>query len=182
MKISHFFLALSVALVLTVCASAQSSASVVKVRSAVSVDKVKQGSTFQAAAVLDIDGGYHVNSSRPTESYLIATSLKIDQTSALSLGGVIYPPGVSKKFTFSEKPLSVYEGRVVLKFMGRAGSTLPVGSHSLHGKLTIQACNDQACLQPKTVDVDIPFEVVPPTAQANPTNGDIFAETGGKRH
>jgi len=163
------------------CAMGQTSASVVKVRPALSVDRVKQGSTFQAAAVLDIDSGYHINSSRPSESYLIATTLKVDASAGVSLGGVVYPAGVSKKFAFSEKPLSVYEGRVVLKFLGRAAASVPTGSHSLHAKLTLQACNDQACLQPKTVDVEIPFEVVAASAQASPANGDIFGESKGKR-
>jgi len=163
-------------------AMAQSSDSVVKVRPALSVDRVKQGATFQAAAVLDIDGGYHINSSRPSETYLIATTLKVDQQRELSLGGVIYPTGVDKKFSFSQKPLSVYEGRVVLRFLGRALPSLSVGNHVLHCKLTIQACSDQACLQPKTVDVQIPFEVVPASAQANPANTDIFAEPGKKKH
>ncbi|HKF54126.1 MAG TPA: hypothetical protein VKJ45_01730, partial [Blastocatellia bacterium] len=73
------------------------------------------------------------------------------------------------------------EGRAVLKFTATASPSLAVGSHSIHGKLTVQACNDQACLQPKTIDVEIPLEVVGPDAQANPANGDIFGTAGGKR-
>jgi thiol:disulfide interchange protein DsbD len=183
MTISRFFLALSLTLVLALCASAQSSASVVKIRPAVSVDRVKQGATFQAAAVLDIDSGYHINSSLPTDSYLIATTLKITPEKGVSVATVAYPPGEMKKFAFSDKPLSVYEGRVILKFMARATTALSEGSHVFHGKLTIQACNDQACLQPKTVDVEIPYEVVPSNGQANAANGDIFGQQpSGKRH
>ena len=162
-------------------ALAQTSASVVNAHPAISVDKVKQGSRFQAAVVVDVSSGYHINSSRPSESYLIATALKLEKQQGIAAGLVVYPRGQAKKFGFSEKPLSVYEGRAVLKFSATASAAVTVGNHSIHGKLTVQACNDQACLQPKTIDVEIPFEVVPPSTQANPANGDIFGTPGGKR-
>jgi len=159
----------------------QSSASVVNPHPAISVDKVKQGSKFQAAVVVDISSGYHINSNRPSESYLIATSLKLAKEQGVVAGLVVYPRGQVKKFSFSDKPLSVYEGRAVLKFSATASAGIAVGSHTIHGKLTVQACNDQACLQPKTIDVEIPFEVVTAGTQANPANGDIFGTVGGKR-
>jgi hypothetical protein len=176
-------LAIVASLVCLVAATAlgQTSSSVVSTRSALSVDKVKQGARFQAAVVVDITGGYHINSRHPSESYLIPTVLKLDKAPGITAGLVSYPRGQMKKFSFSEKPLSVYEGRAVLKFAATASPSLAVGSHSIRGKLTVQACNDQACLQPKTIDVEIPLEVVGPDAQANPANGDIFGTAGGKR-
>ena len=88
---------------------------------------------------------------------------------------------MEKKFSFSDKPLSVYEGRAILKFSA-AAAAVAAGNHSIHAKLTVQACSDEACLQPKTIDVEIPFEVVTPDTQVNPANGDIFGTGGGKRH
>jgi hypothetical protein len=146
-----------------------------------SVDKVRQGSRFHAGVIVDISSGYHINSNRPSESYLIATALKLDKLPGLTLGPVVYPKGQLKKFGFSDKPLSVYEGRAVMKFPVTASAALATGSHSIHAKLTVQACNDEACLQPKTIDVEIPFEVVTPDAQVNPANQDIFGTAGGKR-
>jgi hypothetical protein len=160
---------------------AQTSASVVNAHPAVSVDKVKQASRFQAAVVLDISSGYHINSSRPSESYLIATALKLEKQSGITAGPVVYPRAQIKKFSFSEKPLSVYEGRAVLKFTATASPAVPVGNHSIRGKLTVQACNDEACLQPKTIDVEIPFEVVTAGTQTNAANPDIFGTGAAKR-
>ena len=174
-------LASLVCLIAAVTAFAQTSASVVSTHPALSVDKVKQGARFQAAVVVDINAGYHINSRHPSETYLIPTVLKLDKLQGITAGLVSYPKGEVKKFSFSEQPLSVYEGRAVLKFTATASPSLAVGSHSIHGKLTVQACNDQACLQPKTIDVEVPFEVVGPDAQANPANGDIFGTAGGKR-
>lgn len=136
-------------------AMAQSSANVVKVSPA-SV-KVKKGGAAVATVTLNIDGGYHINSNRPSEAYLIATVLKIQPQGGVTPGAVVYPKAKSQKFSFSPKPLSVFEGQAVLRFNVRAGAA--ASSQTLKGKLTIQACNDQQCLRPQTVDVNIPVEV-----------------------
>jgi thiol:disulfide interchange protein DsbD len=160
--------------------AAQSSASVVKVKPVLSVDKVRQGSSFQVAVVLDIDGGYHINSNRPTEKYLIPTVLKVERSSGISTSAVIYPKGKMRKFSFADKPLSVYEGRVVLRFVARALPTLSTGDHTIRARLTLQACNDQACLQPKTIEVAIAIEVVPASAKVNNINSELFKQARGR--
>ena len=160
---------------LTVAAEAQTSASVVKIKPALSVDKVKQGSSFQAAIVLEIQRGYHVNSSRPTDPNLIPTALKLDQAKGFTIGTVTYPRGAVRKFSFSEQPLSVYEGTIVLKFSGKASPSAGIGDATIHGKLKVQACNDQICLRPETVDVSIPVEVVVPNTPTRSINGELFS-------
>ncbi|HKY05858.1 MAG TPA: protein-disulfide reductase DsbD domain-containing protein [Blastocatellia bacterium] len=149
---------------ISIAASAQTSASVVKIKPEQSVYKVKQGSPFQVGVVLEIDGGYHINSNTPSEPFLIATKLKIDPLTGLRVNAVRYPKAKVQKFEFSEKPMSVYEGRVVLRFTARSLAGLQVGNHTITGKLTIQACDDKACLRPQTVDVKIPLEVAAPNS------------------
>lgn len=154
--------------------SIQNSASVVKVTPALSVDKVRQGASFNVAVVLDIESGYHVNSNRPTEEFLIGTSLRFEKLRGLSTLAVRYPRPVVKKFPFAETPLSVYEGRAILRFSARASPQLALGRHALKGKLRVQACNDQICLQPKTIEVEIPMEVVAAGTEVRAINGDLF--------
>jgi thioredoxin:protein disulfide reductase len=138
---------------------AQTSASVVKVRPEASTYKIKPGASAQIGVVLDIDNGYHINSNRPTEKYLIPTALKLDQTPGLTAALVRYPKAKLQKFSFSDKPLSVFEGKIVLKFSARALPSLEPGNLSIKGKLTLQACNDQLCLRPQTVNVEIPIAI-----------------------
>ena len=98
----------------------QSSADAVKLAPALSVDKVKQGSAFQMAVVVNVENGYHINSNHPTDTFLIGTALKVEKTDGITAGLVRYPKPTLKKFSFSPKPLSVYEGRAVLKFSATA--------------------------------------------------------------
>jgi thiol:disulfide interchange protein DsbD len=159
---------------LSVAGFGQSSADYVKTSTALSVDKVKQGSSFQIAVVVDINPGYHVNSNKPSEEFLIPTSLKVEKTTGLTIAPVLYPAGQSKKFSFDEKPLSVYEGKVILRFRAVAASSLSPGAHELHSTLKIQACSNEACFQPKDIRISIQFEVVDANAKTNSVNGDIF--------
>ena len=157
-KTSLFFLVLAAAFFSTT-AMAQTSASVVKVKPQESAYKVKPGATFQVAVVIDIDDGYHINSNQPGEKFLIPTTLKLESLQGLRANAVRYPKAKMQKFPFSEKPMSVFEGRAVLRFTARALPTLAQGNHTLKARLTVQACNNEQCLKPQTVDVDIPLEV-----------------------
>jgi hypothetical protein len=140
-------------------APAQGSAKVVKVTPGESVYKVKRGGSVQISVVIDVDDGYHINSNRPAEKYLIPTSLKLERASGITTTPVIYPKAKLQKFEFSDKALSVFEGKAVLKLTARALGSTAAGSQTLKGKLTVQACNNQLCLRPQTVDVSIPLQV-----------------------
>ena len=145
--------------VLCSVALAQGSAKVVKVSAGESAYKIKRGGSAQVAVIINVDEGYHINSNRPAEKYLIPTILKVERNAGLVTSPVIYPKAKLQKFQFSQKPLSVFEGKTVLKFSARALPSLPPGSQAIKAKLTVQACNNQQCLRPQTVDVSIPLQV-----------------------
>ncbi|MEW6208199.1 MAG: protein-disulfide reductase DsbD domain-containing protein [Acidobacteriota bacterium] len=141
---------------LSATAAAQGSEKVVRAKAGQSPYRIKPGVAAPVEVIIDIDAGYHINSNRPAEEFLIGTSLKLEKLAGVTATRVVYPKAKIQKFQFSEKPLSVYDGRVVLKFTARAAAA---GLYTLKGKLTVQACNDEACLRPATIDVDIPIEV-----------------------
>ena len=159
MKLFKLFLLLSAIGCLTAPALAQGSANVVKATTGESVYKIKRGGATQIAIKIEVEDGYHINSNRPAEKYLIPTALKIERTAGLTTTPVIYPKAKLQKFEFSQKPLSVFEGKVTLKLNARALPSLAAGEHALKAKLTVQACNNQQCLRPQTIDVSIPLKV-----------------------
>ena len=159
MKKAVLFFSVILAVCLSATAQAQTSASVVKVKPQESVYKVKPGATFQVAVVVEIEEGYHINSNQPADKFLIPTSLKVESLKGLRANTVRYPKAKDEKFSFSEKPMSVFDGRTVLRFTARALPTLAQGNHTLKAKLTVQACNNEQCFRPQTVNVDIPLEV-----------------------
>jgi hypothetical protein len=141
-------------------AAAQTSGKVVKVRAEQESYQVKRGASTNVSVIIDIDAGYHINSNRPLEKFLIATALKLDREPGITTSRVIYPKAKLEKFEFSEKPVSVFEGRAVLRFTARALPGATAGPRALRGKLTVQACNNEQCLRPQTIGVSIGLEVV----------------------
>ena len=159
MKIVRLFWVVIIAGILSPSVHGQGSAKVVKVKPGESVYKIKRGGAAQLAVIVEVDDGYHINSSRPAEKYLIATSLKIERMAGLTTTPVTYPKAKLEKFEFSKKPLSVFDGKSVLRVTARALPSLAPGSQTLKGKLTVQACNNQQCLRPQTIEVNIPLQV-----------------------
>jgi DsbC/DsbD-like thiol-disulfide interchange protein len=109
--------------------------------------------------VLTIQQGYHVNANPPTLPYLKATELEIQPPPGVSVNFTVYPNPLTKSFSFAEQTLAVYEGETSIKVNLRAEKSAKLGDHNLPGKLRVQACDDQVCYAPGTLDVSIPLSI-----------------------
>lgn len=98
--------------------------------------------------------GYHINSDKPNDPYLIPTSLAWPDA-PLRVDSVVYPPPEEVKYDFSDKPLSVYSSRVEIVTTFHVES-VPAHTGELRGSFRFQACNDKACLPPRTLPVRVP--------------------------
>jgi hypothetical protein len=125
-------------------------------------DPVAAGYAFQIAVVLQVKAGYHINAQKPSEDYLIGTKLSLEPPSGMKVSKVSYPRAKMASFEFSETPLAVYDGAVELVATLKTDKDLEPGQHSISGKVTFQACNDQSCLAPSTVDVTATVNVTEP--------------------
>jgi hypothetical protein len=121
--------------------------------------KLDAGGAGEANVTLDIADGYHVNANPASDKFYIATEVQAAPQEGITPGKPVYPPGVSRKLSFSDKPLSVYEGRAVIKLPLRADKTATKGSHTFHATIRVQPCNDQACLPPRNIDAPIPVTI-----------------------
>lgn len=118
----------------------------------------KHGAVVTVKVTATLTPGFHLNSHTPTDSYLIPLSLKWTE-GALESPDVQYPAAKMVKVPFQEKPLSVLTGKFEISTKFKVSATAPAGSSMVLGKLRYQACNDQSCFQPKTVEVKIPVVI-----------------------
>lgn len=137
-------------------------------------DKAPRGRTVPAAIVIEIPSGYHINSNRPLEKYLIATQLKVDGPSGVRIGPTIYPRAALRKFKFSSKQLSVYEGRAILRFNVTVPANYSGGSVDLKAHLRLQSCNDEVCFPPRNYDESMRIDVAGANDRVKRTNGWVF--------
>ncbi len=119
----------------------------------------KRGAALQAKIPCAVQTGFHVNSDKPTDEYLIPLKLTWTSTGALEAGAVTYPKPELGKYAGADKPLSVFTGKFDLVASFKVAANAPAGPGSAVGKLRYQACNDHACFAPKNIDVSIPYQV-----------------------
>ena len=136
--------------------SAQSS-SVIAVQSPANTS-LKKGEVAEVKLRLEVKPGYHVNSNKPADEYLIPLKLSFDTTPLESVS-VHFPPPKMEKYPFSDKPLSVYSGSFEIVAKVKSKPDARSGMNFANAKLRYQACTENACLPPKTIDVRIPFEL-----------------------
>ncbi len=120
------------------------------------VEKVhgKRNDVLAVKLLAQLRDGYHVNSNKPNEEYLIPIKLTW-QAEPLQVEEVAYPKAHAVKSGFSENPLSVYSGAFEIVTRMKVPGNAPAGPVLATGKLRYQACNDRMCLPPKTVDVPL---------------------------
>ena len=138
-------------------AQGTTSTSVVKVE-AQPVEIPLKGSA-EAVVRVTIQSGYHINANPPTYSYLKATELEISPAEGISVGFVTYPPALTRKFPFAEKPLAVYEGATDVRATLKADKSAALGQRSFSARLRIQACDEQVCYPPGTLEFAIPVNI-----------------------
>lgn len=154
----------------------KSPSEVVTTQSYVSLDAVPRGAEFQAAVVVKISPGYHMNSHKPSDSYLIPTTLTPQLPAGFTLAEAIYPDGRDVKFPFSpDKPLNVYSGSVTLRLRLTAENSAALGATTIPVTLRFQACNMSACLPPVKVPVNVQVQVVAVGAGSHAMHPEIFS-------
>ena len=119
---------------------------------------IEAGSEGLAKITFRLSPGYHTNSNTPSEEYLIPLRLTWNP-GPVEAGKIDYPEGRPEKYSFSEKPLSVYTGSFEITTRFKAPSSAPKGRHTVQGKLRFQACSDTACFPPKTIPVELAVNI-----------------------
>jgi DsbC/DsbD-like thiol-disulfide interchange protein len=113
---------------------------------------VAAGKSSAVALHFRIAPGLHINSHKPSEEELIPTSFAIPTESGVRLEAATYPVGVDFALPIEPKTrLNVYTG----EFTIQAQIVADRGDHLVEAKLRYQACDQSACMPPKTIKVPI---------------------------
>lgn len=135
-------------------ASAQS----ISVSGAIGKGAVTRGGTTRGTVTMSIPGGLHVNSSRPGSEYSIPTSVRVTATGAKA-GGVTYPRGRSRTFSFSDGAINVYEGRTTFSFNVTVPANFRGNTVRVRATVRYQACTNEVCYPPTSKTVNMTARV-----------------------
>lgn len=149
-----------------------------------SVDPAPQGSSFQAAIVLDIPDGLHVNSNRPLGKYAVPTTVKIDAPRGLRVSAVSYPRGAVRTFRFGgaePERLSVYEGRAIIRFNVTVPAGMEMGVARIRANVQFQSCSDEVCFPPTRRELTLPVVIADRNTPPRRINQRYFGGGGRRR-
>ncbi len=144
--------------------------SLVEVRSVFSMSAAEPGGVFDAAVVVDVAPGWHINSATPYQDFLIAAEVTFGSLDGFTPAEVSYPKGTNEML--GEERMSVYANQVVIPFKIAISSNVALGTYSLPITMSYQPCNDRECRAPEDVEVPLKIEV---GAGGHAINETIFA-------
>ena len=138
-------------------------------------ETIPAGTDARVAIVLSIEESWHINSHQPTYDYLIGTSLAIEPAEGIIVSDLRYPSGNDVRFEFADDALNVYDGSVTIFLSLRISDKLAAGGYKVAGTLRVQACNDQVCLAPSNIAIEIPLPVTAADASPQDRHSEVFA-------
>jgi hypothetical protein len=108
---------------------------------------------------LVISPGFHINANPATFPYLIATEVQPGKVDGVTIADKLaYPRPKMEKFSFAEVPLAVYEGSVTVPIPLTAAADAK-GQRTIPFKIRVQACDNEKCFPPATLDAALPIDV-----------------------
>ncbi len=140
-----------------------------------SSQQVHENSELKIALKISISESWHINSNKPNEDFLIATEIQL-QSDKFNFALIKFPEAEDIEFSFSDLPVSVYEGEIIIGAVIHIPEGIQEGEYEIPIILTYQACNDATCMPPTDVEKTITIEVVDNSASITEINTEIFSE------
>jgi len=146
---------------------------IVKIEFIYGQDAVHPNSNFKFAVKAVIDSEWHINSDKPNEDFLIATQL-ISKDEKFPFASVVFPKAKELTFEFSDVPVSVFDGEIIIGALVRIDKELPKRNYKIPIQFRYQACNDYSCLPPTSIIDTLIINVTDTTIPVNEINSEIF--------
>ncbi len=121
--------------------------------------KIKQGEQLSIDLLIEINSGWHMNSNKPNDDFLIPSVITA-KSKELKLISIKYPRAKELKLAFSEEPVSVYEGNETAILTFKANKDAAVGKSKVFVTLEYQACNDISCMPPNETTTEFEVEII----------------------
>ncbi len=149
---------------------------IIQVKTFTSFDKVYKNSELLIALKINVNDGWHINSNTPNEDYLVPSKIIITSNDGIieKTEKIVYPEPDEIQLAFSQIPLSVWQGEVVIGAKIKLKKDVKPGKYNLILNLDYQACNNNTCLAPNSITDTLQIEVVDNTVPTNKINQALF--------
>ncbi len=136
---------------------------------------LQPGKDAVLAVVLDIEPGFHAQSSKPLDPNFIPFKLELDPNPTLEAHQPLYPEGRIETYP-ALGTLSVYDGRVVAYIPIRVNPSAAPGPITITGTAQYQICDDRMCYQPEAATFTVQTQVVPASQAVERNRPELFSD------
>jgi DsbC/DsbD-like thiol-disulfide interchange protein len=141
----------------------------------VDADGVRPGASARVALRVSLPDGVHVQSNRPRDPLLIASTVTPTLPEGVSLVETVFPPAVDFRQSGASEPLSVFDQTFVIGLKLAVAPSVAPGDVNVPIRFRYQACNDRTCFAPLREEIATVLHVVPAGVTPRPQFGDLFA-------
>ncbi len=117
------------------------------------------GGTAEYPLELNILKGFHIQANPASQEYLIAVTAKLQPLDGITIGDPIYPRGIPFRLKGSNRDISTYENKVVIKIPITVANTASPGEIILKGTLRYQGCDAELCFPPATIPIEAKLRI-----------------------
>jgi thioredoxin:protein disulfide reductase len=120
--------------------------------------KVNTGTELKIILHASVQSGWHINSNKPNDEFLIPTVIK-SKNKSFPLSNVAYPKAEERKLAVSDKPVSVFENEIKVELSIKIDKSTAAGKYVIPIEFSYQGCNDQTCMPPSEVVENLNIEI-----------------------
>ena len=113
---------------------------------------VYAGANAKINVFFTVRRGYHIQSNKVNDEFIIPTTLEIDTQEIITAGKPSFPSAKKFKLAGTADYLFVYDGSIKVTIPIKAKEKTKKGKYPLNGKLRYQACDSRTCFSPKIID------------------------------
>ena len=114
---------------------------------------VVAGASTMLTLKVRLPNGYHVQSDKPREAFLIPTTLTAKPPAGIAVDRVVYPKATDLAQAGRKEPLAVFGGEFTIDVRLSIAAEAAPGEFVLPAQLRYQACDDKVCYAPARADV-----------------------------
>ncbi|NJD23231.1 MAG: DUF255 domain-containing protein [Melioribacter sp.] len=130
--------------------------------------------------IASVQSGWHINSNKPNDEYLIPTKISSSNKS-FPLVNIVFPVPEERKLAVSDKPVSVFEGESKFILTFKIDKAIANGKYKIPIEFSYQGCNDQTCMPPTDTVVELVIEVTDGISDVKSELGNVKGETSEVR-
>ena len=145
------------------------------VTAVVATETVRAGGDVLAALDVRLPEGFHVNSNKPRDPFLIPVTLQVTPPEGVTVEEIVWPESTDLQQAGASQPLRVFQRNFAIGVRLKVSAQASRGDLIVPASLRYQACDETTCYIPTRAETSWTFKVGATTAKASAAHAELFA-------